>query len=109
MYRYLLLAKLKANDSLTQMILFLFENSGIKIQMEDEIHSNLKNSISFSRYNKLQVKSMWTQLQPVLLSDKAVKDNEVQEAILNQTSLEKVQEFIQPFIEMVDKDEVENN
>ena len=109
MYRYFLLAKQKANDSLIQMILFLFQNAGIQIQMEDQIHSNLKNQISFSGYDELQVKSMWTQLQPILLSDKAEKDNEVQEAILNETSIEKVKESIKPFVEMLDKDEVENN
>ena len=42
-------------------------------------------------------------------SKKAEKDHEVQEGILNERSLEKVKESLNPLIEMLDKDEAENN
>ena len=44
-----------------------------------------------------------------IVSEEAEKDNKVQEAIWNETSLETVRESLKPFVEMVDKDEVENN
>ena len=51
---------------------------------------------------------MWSQIQ--FVSERiAEKDNKVQEGIWNETSLEKVTECLKPFVEMVDKDEVENN
>jgi len=50
---------------------------------------------------------MWAPIQ--FVSDKAEKDNKVQEGILSETSPEKVAESLKPFTEMLDKDEAEKN